>query len=321
MNTLLVGAGYWGKNFIRILNKDDNDFNLKYIFDTHNIIPEYKNFSKIEELQVVIDDIDVAIVCTPTKTHFEIVKYLISNNVHTIVEKPLTTKLTEAIELYDLAEKNNLTLLTDHTFLYNTSVKYINELIKNKEIGDLMHISFERTNLGPIRSDVSCLWDLATHDISIMNLFIEDEVDNFSSAGYKNTNNANYDMVNISINFTNKFVSIFTSWLHPEKSRKIKIVGTEKMIVYDDTNSNEPIKIYDKKVKDFSEKKDQFGSIFNFSIGDVVIPYLNLKEPLDEVIKDFQNRIIKSNDINTFNSKSLTLKTIEILEKIDSSLP
>ena len=244
MNTLLIGAGYWGKNFIRLLNKEDNLFNLKYILDTQLNIPEYKNFDNIEDLYSVIDDIDVAIVCTPTKTHFEIVKYLLSNNVNVLVEKPLTTKLSEAVELYNLAEKNNLVLLTDHTFLYNTSVLYINDLIKSGEIGDLVHISFERTNLGPIRSDVSCLWDLATHDISIMNALIEDKVENYSSAGYKNSNNSNYDMVNISINFPKKFVSIFASWLHPEKSRKVKIVGTEKMIVYDDTNSNEQVKIY-----------------------------------------------------------------------------
>ncbi len=320
MNTLLIGAGYWGKNFIRILNKEDNLFDLKYVLDTQHNIPEYKNFDNIEDLYSVIDDIDVAIVCTPTKTHFEIVKYLLSNNVNVLVEKPLTTKLSEAVELYNLAEKNKLVLLTDHTFLYNTSVLYINDLIKSGEIGDLLHISFERTNLGPIRSDVSCLWDLATHDISIMNALIEDKVENYSSAGYKNSNNSNYDMVNISINFPKKFVSIFASWLHPEKSRKVKIVGTEKMIVYDDTNLNEQVKIYDKKVQDFSELDNSLGSIFNFSIGDVVVPYLNLKEPLDEVIKDFQNRITKTDTVNNLNSKSLTMKTIEMLENIDISL-
>ena len=320
MNTLLVGAGYWGKNFIRILEKETNKFELKYIVDTQTKIPEYNCLSSLEDLEKYIDDIDAAIVSTPTKTHYEIVKFLLKHDVNVLVEKPLTTNLKDAEELYDLASEKNIVLLTDHTFLYNTSINYINELIENKDIGELLHISFERTNLGPIRSDVSSLWDLATHDISIMNAFIKDEITESSASGYIKGDSELHDIVNVSINFPSKFVSIFASWLHPEKSRKIKIVGSEKMIIYDDINSNEPIKIFNKKVNDFSEKNNYFGSIFNFSIGDVTSPYLELKEPLAEVIKDFENRINNSKDINKLNTKELTLKTIQILQDLDNLL-
>ncbi len=319
MNTLLVGAGYWGKNFIRILEKETNKFELKYIVDTQTEFPEYNCLRSLEDLGKYIDNIDAAIVCTPTKTHFEIVKYLLSNNVHVLVEKPLTTKLDQTEDLFLLAKKNNLTLLTDHTFLYNSSVQYIKNLIDRSEIGELLHISFERTNLGPIRSDVSCLWDLATHDISIMNALIEEDVLTHTSTGFKN-NNELHDIVNISFNFPSKFVSIFASWLHPEKSRKIKIVGTEKMIIYDDINNNEPIKIFNKKVKDFSEKSNNYGSIFNFSIGDVISPYIELKEPLVEVVKDFESRILNNTALNELNTEELTLKTISLLEKVDREI-
>ena len=173
MNTLLVGVGYWGKNFVRILEKDTNDFQLKYILDTQTIIPKYKSISNIRDLEKYVDDIEAAIVCSPTKTHYDIVKFLLKNNINVLVEKPITTNLSEAEELYNLASKKNKVLLTDHTFLYNTSINYIHEMIEKKEIGELLHISFERTNLGPIRSDVSSLWDLATHDVSIMNAFIK----------------------------------------------------------------------------------------------------------------------------------------------------
>ena len=185
MNTLLVGVGYWGKNFVRILEKDTNDFQLKYILDTQTIIPKYKSISNIRDLEKYVDDIEAAIVCSPTKTHYDIVKFLLKNNINVLVEKPITTNLSEAEELYNLASKKNKVLLTDHTFLYNTSINYIHEMIEKKEIGELLHISFERTNLGPIRSDVSSLWDLATHDVSIMNAFIEDTAITSSASGYK----------------------------------------------------------------------------------------------------------------------------------------
>ena len=317
MNTLLVGAGYWGKNFKRILEQKNNNFKLKYILDPNIEIKDYECFKTLNNLNSVIDDIDAAIVCTPTKTHFEIVHFLLSNNVNVLVEKPLTTSVIEAKKLFDLAIKKNKVLLTDHTFLYNSSIIYINNLIKNNEIGDLLHISFERTNLGPIRTDVSCLWDLATHDISIMNALIDDKIENITASGFKNKKSKVHDIVNISIKFESKFVSIFTSWLHPEKSRKIKLVGTNKMIIYDDTNSNEPIKIYDKKLNNLSEKLNNYGSVFNFAIGDVVSPYLELKEPLGEVIKDFQSSIENKTSVNKLNSQELTLNTISVLEKIE----
>lgn len=320
MNTLLVGVGYWGKNFVRILEKDTNDFQLKYILDTQTIIPKYKSISNIRDLEKYVDDIEAAIVCSPTKTHYDIVKFLLKNNINVLVEKPITTNLSEAEELYNLASKKNKVLLTDHTFLYNTSINYIHEMIEKKEIGELLHISFERTNLGPIRSDVSSLWDLATHDVSIMNAFIEDTAITSSASGYKKGNSELHDIVNISINFPSKFVSIFASWLHPEKSRKIKIVGSEKMIIYDDINNNEPIKIFNKKIKDVSIKNNEFSSIFNFSIGDITSPYMELKEPLAEVVKDFENRINESKNINKLNTKQLTLKTIKILEDLDNLL-
>lgn len=317
MNTLLVGAGYWGQNFIRILEQKSNKFKLKYILDPNVEIQDYKCFKSLNSLDSVIDDIDAAIVCTPTKTHFEIVHFLLSKNVNVLVEKPLTTSVIEAKKLFELAIKKNKVLLTDHTFLYNSSIIFINNLIKNNEIGELLHISFERTNLGPIRSDVSCLWDLATHDISIMNALIDDKIENITASGFLNKNSKVHDIVNISIKFESKFVSIFTSWLHPEKSRKIKLVGSKKMIIYDDTNTNEPVKIYDKKLNNLSEKLNNYGSVFNFSIGDVVSPYLELKEPLGEVIKDFQNTIENKISINKLNSQELTINTISVLEKIE----
>lgn len=320
MNTLLVGAGYWGNNFIRLLENKDNIFNLKYILDAQNTFSNYESFTKIENLENVVEDIDCAIICTPTKTHYEISKFLLNKNINLLVEKPLTANLSEAEELFNIANQNDLVLMTDHTFLYNTSIKYISEFIKSGELGELIHISFERTNLGPIRTDVSCLWDLATHDVSIMNALIDEEVVSLDASGFSSNSNSNHDMVNASINFKSKFVSIFVSWLHPEKSRKIKIVGKDKMIIFDDLNTSEPLKIFNKKVKNVYEKNTEYSSIFNFSLGDVVSPYLDNKEPLKEALLDFESRISNSKALNNINTEQLTIKTIKILEDLEKSI-
>lgn len=317
MNTLLVGAGYWGKNFIRVLNDPSNCFDLKYILDTQNKIEEYECFKDFESLKKVIKKIDCAVVCSPTKTHYTVVKELLKHKINVLVEKPITTNTEEAIELYELAKANGVVLLTDHTFLYNSSINYIYDFVQSGELGDLVHISFERTNLGPIRTDVSSLWDLTTHDISILNAFVNEDLIKINASGFSLKNNDIFDMVNISLNYKNIFISIFSSWLHPEKSRKIKFVGTKKMLVFDDTNVLEPIKIYNKKFNDITETSDNYNSIFNFSIGDVVSPYVKQVEPLKKVILDFENRIYKKERINILNSEKLTIDTIDILQKID----
>ena len=121
-------------------------------------------------------------------------------------------------------------------------IKHMIDLIKMSEIGDLLHISFERNNLGPISTDLSCIWDLATHDVSILNSIVDEEPKIISGSGFSRKNNLNHDMVNISVNYSAVFASIFASWLHPEKTRKIKVVGTEKMLVFDDLNLNQPLK-------------------------------------------------------------------------------
>ena len=320
MNTLLVGAGYWGNNFIRLLENKDNIFNLNYILDAQNTFSNYESFTKIEDLENVVEDIDCAIICTPTKTHYEISKFLLNKNINLLVEKPLTANLSEAEELFNIANQNDLVLMTDHTFLYNTSIKYISEFIKSGELGELIHISFERTNLGPIRTDVSCLWDLATHDVSIMNALIDEDVVSLDASGFSSNSNSNHDMVNASINFNSKFVSIFVSWLHPEKSRKIKIVGKDKMIIFDDLNTSEPLKIFNEKVKNVYEKNTEYSSISNFSLGDVVSPYLDNKEPLKEALLDFESRISNSKALNNINTEQLTIKTIKILEELEKSI-
>ena len=326
MNFAIIGLGYWGKNYYRILNSNDN-INLSAVVDSNqniNLDEGTKHFPGLEDLLNSEINIDAAIIATPTNTHYEITKKLLNNGIHVLVEKPLSTKADEASELINLADEKNLVLLVDHTFLYNEAINFAIKSIQDGEIGSLLHINFERTNLGPIRSDVSCLWDLTTHDVSILNAITPSEPRQIRASSFNTSQTEAFDMVNVSLNYENNlFVTMFSSWLHPEKTRKIKIVGDKKMIVFDDLNFNEPIKIYDKKFNQIYDKEisqNNNNSFFSFSIGDVVSPFIQNSEPLQQVVKHFMSSIENDETFISNNNNEIALRTVSLLENIEKEL-
>ena len=326
MNFAIIGLGYWGKNYYRILNSNDN-INLSAVVDSNqniNLDEGTEHFLDLEELLNSKINIDAAIIATPTNTHYRITKKLLNNGIHVLVEKPLSTKADEASELINLADEKNLVLLVDHTFLYNEAINFAIKSIQDGEIGSLLHINFERTNLGPIRSDVSCLWDLTTHDVSILNAITPNEPTQIRASSFNTSQTESFDMVNVSLNYENNlFVTMFSSWLHPEKTRKIKIVGDKKMIVFDDLNFNEPIKIYDKKFDQIYDKEisqNNNNSFFSFSIGDVVSPFIQNSEPLQQVVKHFMSSIENDETFISNNNNEIALRTVSLLENIEKEI-
>ena len=326
MNFAIIGLGYWGKNYYRILNSNDK-INLSAIVDSNqniNLDEGIKHFPDLEDLLNSEINIDAAIIATPTNTHYEITKKLLNNGIHVLVEKPLSTKADEASELINFANEKNLVLLVDHTFLYNEAINFAIKSIQDGEIGSLLHINFERTNLGPIRSDVSCLWDLTTHDVSILNAITPNEPTQIRASSFNTSQTEAFDMVNVSLNYENNlFVTMFSSWLHPEKTRKIKIVGDKKMIVFDDLNFNEPIKIYDKKFDQIYDKEisqNNNNSFFSFSIGDVVSPFIQNSEPLQQVVKHFMSSIENDETFISNNNNEIALRTVSLLENIEKEI-
>ena len=326
MNFAIIGLGYWGKNYYRILNSNDN-INLSAVVDSSqniNLDERTKHFPDLEDLLNSKINIDAAIIATPTNTHYEITKKLLNNGIHVLVEKPLSTKADEASELINLADEKNLVLLVDHTFLYNEAINFAIKSIQDGEIGSLLHVNFERTNLGPIRSDVSCLWDLTTHDVSILNAITPEEPTKIRASSFNTSQAESFDMVNVSLNYENNlFVTMFSSWLHPEKTRKIKIVGDKKMIVFDDLNFNEPIKIYDKKFDQIYDKEisqNNNNSFFSFSIGDVVSPFIQNSEPLQQVVKHFMSSIKNDKTFISNNNNEIALRTVSLLENIEKEI-
>ena len=326
MNCVIIGLGFWGKNYFRILNSNEN-INLSAVVDSNqniNLDEGTKHFPDLEDLLNSEINIDAAIIATPTNTHYEITKKLLNNGIHVLVEKPLSTKADEASELINLADEKNLVLLVDHTFLYNEAINFAIKSIQDGRIGSLLHINFERTNLGPIRSDVSCLWDLTTHDVSILNAITPNEPTQITASSFNTSQTEAFDMVNVSLNYENNlFVTMFSSWLHPEKTRKIKIVGDKKMIVFDDLNFNEPIKIYDKKFDQIYDKEisqNNNNSFFSFSIGDVVSPFIQNSEPLQQVVKHFMSSIENDETFISNNNNEIALRTVSLLENIEKEI-
>ena len=323
MDIAIIGLGYWGKNYIRILGSNA-DTNIAAIVEPHlefTLNKEIKNFNTVEELLNSEINIDAAVVCTPTNSHYEITRNLLNSGIHVLVEKPLATNSAEAEEIVKIANENKLVLLVDHTFLYNKAINFAIKKIHNGDIGSLLHINFERTNLGPIRTDVSCLWDLTTHDVSILNAITNFDPVKIKASSFNSSSSNAFDMLNVSLNYENNlFVTMFSSWLHPEKTRKIKIVGDKKMIVFDDLNFNEPIKIYDKKFEQIYNKESSQidnNSFFSFSIGDVVSPYIENSEPLKDVVNHFVSLISKDNKFISNNNNDISLRTVSLLEKIE----
>ena len=326
MNFAIIGLGYWGKNYLRILNSLENT-NLIAVVEPNPKIKIEKDVRQLNDIDELLNEelsIDAAIICTPTNTHYEIAKKLLNNGIHVLVEKPLSTKASEAEELIQVADQNNLVILVDHTFLYNDAINFAIEKIQDGEIGSLLHINFERTNLGPIRTDVSCLWDLTTHDISILNAMTSAAPTEIKASSFNTSESEAFDMVNVSLNYESSlFVTIFSSWLHPEKTRKIKIVGDKKMIVFDDLNFNEPIKIYDKKFDQIYDKESteiDSNSFFSFSIGDVIAPFIQNSEPLQKVVKHFISLIQRDGTVNSINNNKISIRTVKLLEDIEKAI-
>lgn len=321
MNGVLVGDGYWSKNFKRTLKLNFPDVNISYIVDPL-MKKEEKNSLYLEDVtqfEKYVQEVDFAIVCTPTITHFDIVKFLLKNKIPTLVEKPITNNLSQAEELFDLAKKNDVALMVDHVYLHNSSIKTIENIVNSGELGNVIHISFYRTNLGPIRSDVSALWDLTTHDISILNQLVHKDFESISASGFRRDEKKVHDMVNISIKYSNLYVTLFSSWLHPSKERIIKIVGDKKMLIFDEMNAGEKIKIFDKKIDSLNDLySEKTGSYFSFAVGDIISPFISETDSLNNVLTVFLDNLTNMDFLE--KSKNEALKIIRTLEEIDNNI-
>ena len=289
-----IGVGYWGPNLLR--NADANPrVNVKYVVDISEDRKKYiknsyphifvtKDFSKV----LNDDEIDGVIIATPVATHFDIAMRCLEKGKHVLVEKPMASSSNQIDLINKIAKKNKLVAMVGHTFLFNSAVRFLKELIDDGILGDIRYIYCQRLNLGRIRNDVDALWNLAPHDISIVQYLLgEPKPKNISKIGQSYVQEGIDDVVFLNIDYPgNVMTNIHVSWLDPHKVRCITVVGSKKMVIYDDIAENK-IKIYDKgidRVAKLGERMDfDSGSHIQFHhrSGEVLLPKIDWVEPLE----------------------------------------
>jgi predicted dehydrogenase len=325
INIAVVGCGYWGPNLVRNFNSL-SDCNVKWLCDTDadrlaymkRLYPTVETTSEFDDL-VENDDIDAVAIATPVRLHYEMAKAVLQNRKHTLIEKPMASSSKECEELIELAEKHKLILMIGHTFVYSTPIRKIREIIHAGELGELQYISARRLNLGLIQKDINVAWDLAPHDISIILYILEETPISVNCQGKAHINEGIEDVTNMTLNFKNgAFAIVHSSWLDPNKVRQTVFVGRKKMLVYDDVEPIEKIKIYDKGV-DVQPYYDSFGEFqYSYHYGDMFSPYLKLVEPLKVECQQFLDCIRTGAKCQSSGLEGL--EVVRILEAASASL-
>jgi len=300
LNIAQIGVGYWGPNLLRnlVANKrckvskvvDLSSERLDYVKSLYPAIHTSDNIDNVFE----DPDIDAIIISTPVATHFDLAVRSLVVGKHILVEKPLARSVEEVDRIGKLATEKCLVAMVGHTFLFNAAVRYIKEIINSGQLGDIRYIYSRRLNLGRIRSDVDALWNLAPHDISIIQYWLGDPRPvSVQKCGIDYIQQNIEDVVFMNIKYPNKImVNIHVSWLDPLKIRSMTIVGSKKMVVYDDLSENK-VTVFDKGIDRMAvlgENMDYDNTnflTFNHRSGDVLMPKINFQEPLKVEIDHF----------------------------------
>jgi predicted dehydrogenase len=323
MKVGIVGLGYWGPNLIRnflsnenikeVIGCDVKESRLNFIKARFPNIELKNSFDALLKMKC-----DAYAISTPVALHYPIAKQALNSGAHIWVEKPYTSNSQHALELNELADKKNLKIFIDHTFIYTGAVKKMKELVDKGDIGDILYFDSIRINLGLFQHDVNVIWDLAPHDLSIMDYIVSDKkVIGVCANGIANF----YDHENvahISVYFEgNCFAHFHVNWTSPVKIRKMIIGGTKKMLVFDDMENSEKIKVYDSGVE-MTNKEKIHEALVQYRIGDMYSPKVNQTEALSLGVKEFVNSI--QEDRTPLTSGNDGLKVVKILEAAEKSI-
>ena len=320
----ILGYGYWGPNLFRNFHNDKGckvtyvcDKNFPQIENLPQLYPGLKVTAKYDEV-LLSKDVESVVVCTPAQTHFEFSRQALVSGKHVLVEKPLAMSVKECDELIKIAQKNSLTLMVGHTFLFNAAVRKVKEYIKSGELGDILYIYAQRLNLGQIRKEIDSMWNFAPHDISIINYWLGVQPIGVRATGYAYLQKGVADVVFMTLDFPKGVgANILISWLDPTKVRRMTVIGSKKMVVYDDVSADAKVQVYDKGFDKYFTNKDVASDSFadyqfRTRSGDVVIPKINFKEPLQAECRHFLDCIEKK--ARPLADGNNGLRVVEILE-------
>jgi predicted dehydrogenase len=324
LNVAQIGVGYWGPNLLRNLVSNKR-CQVSKVADLSVARREYVQrlypiIQVTDDAQEVFRDplINAVVIATPVATHFNLAIESLTAGKHVLVEKPLAQSAAEVEEIGNLSRQKNLVAMVGHTFLFNAAVRYVKKLIDSGELGDIRYIHSQRLNLGRIRSDVDALWNFAPHDISIIQYWLDDPTPlSVVKRGVDYIQSGIGDVFFMNIVYPNKIMAnIHVSWLDPRKVRCITVVGSKKMVVYDDMAENK-IAIYDKGIdrmavlgEHMDYDKPNF-QVFSYRAGDVLLPKIDFQEPLKVEIDHFVDCI--ENGVQCITGTDHAKKVVEIL--------
>lgn len=323
MKVAVLGVGYWGPNLIRnfLGNKDVEkvwaaDVSEKRLEMVRKKFPGVETTKDVDGI-IKSKEIDLVAISTPISHHYTLAKKVLSEGKRLWLEKPFTATSAQAQELIEISEKKNLPIFVDHTFLYTGAVRKMKELIVNDSIGDILYFDSVRINLGLFQSDVNVIWDLAPHDLSIMFYILDKKPVAVNANGI-----ANYytheNVAHISVYFNdNCFAHFHINWTSPVKIRKMIVGGSNKMLVFDDMENSEKIKVYDSGIE-IKEKEGIYDALVQYRIGDMSSPKVNQTEALALGVEEFINSIKENRQplTNAYDG----LNVVKILEAADKSI-
>ncbi len=321
----VVGCGYWGPNLVRNFRsladcdmKMMCDLSEKRLAHLRSLYPEVEGSSDYHHMLNGVG-LDAVIIATAVKTHFPLAKASLLAGKHTFIEKPMASSAAECEELVHIAQKNGLVLMTGHTFLYSPAVRKIKEIIAKGDIGEIRYISARRLNLGLFQKDINVAWDLAPHDISIIQHIIGEQPATVNCRGSAHITPGIEDVTTMCLSYASGRTAIIqSSWLDPRKVREMTIVGSNRMIVYDDVAPLEKIRVFDARVER-PPHYDTFAEFhYAYHYGDVYAPYIKQEEPLKTECQHFLDCI--NQGTTPLSSGHHGLELVRILEASSESL-
>ena len=321
----LVGCGRWGLNYLRAFSELDGcrvvaacDISPDRLRDAERRAPGLRTSPDLEAL-LGAADVDAVVVATDATRHYEVARAVLEAGKHCLVEKPMTTDIEHARQLRDLATKQGHVLMVGHVFRYNPGINHLQKVIGSGTLGQLEYLTFTRTNLGPIRTDVNVVWDLMTHDVSILLHFLNQKPSWVSAQGASFLSSRCEDVAFATLGFEGGVIAnIRASWLDPRKAREITVVGSARMAFFNDLETQEPVRIFDKGAM----REPSYETFGEFKLvtrsGDVISPAIPATEPLKNQCQHFLQSVISHRP--ALSDASDGLRVVEVVVAINQSI-
>ncbi|HEX7287873.1 MAG TPA: Gfo/Idh/MocA family oxidoreductase [Candidatus Angelobacter sp.] len=325
VNVAIIGCGYWGQNLVRNFSEVDGA-ELKTVCDMEEkalkkVQRRFPNVQLSQSFEEVLADpaIDAVVIATPISTHYSYAQQALLAGKHVLVEKPMATSAGLVLDLMETADRVNKKLMVDHTFLYTSAVRKMKQLIDAGEIGDLLYFDSIRINLGLVQSDTNVLWDLGPHDFSIMDYLCDLEPKSVSASAVKHLHCPHDNIAYVTVRFANNLIAHFhLNWLAPVKVRTTIVGGSKKMLVYDDMQNSEKIKVFDRGITANHDPNRRERMLTGYRNGDILVPNLEQTEALRLMAQEFINSIRE--DRKPLTDGASAYRVVRLLEAAQRSI-